>query len=996
MFLRSPRAFVWPTAGLLLAAAVAAVAIALLAGNAGAVQAQQGCDLVLDQDDDYTPGSTFDLTFKFTPEDCKPGEFTSEFTIFLHEDITIPSGFDKQDVIIIAGGRFSPDWVDPNRGSGEPHEIELPGCQSWRRGSGDPGVCDNTSPPVVIELNNLQLPDQPDNDDDPYIATIQWDGGSPLTERVRVDATVDIDGDDEAGYGETIKLRGAGFEENVTVEIYAMPNTGSVSCREANAGGWSGWTQVGTAEVGSNYRFTAEIDISSTQFRSAVRHQICAVDGAGNTNGTSISLVITAGLELIGSSEVSPGDRVTFKLVGGGALASNPVRVQGRQHDQWSRSGDNLIVTLPPSASGRVTVGVTLASGKFVSTIITIRDADLSVRPDSGLGLGEQFLVSSNNLAGNQVCQVSLDGVPLAFLDEGQDSVEDCRDVARGGRFVAPVAMIGKNGRINSDLITKLLESDGEEELEITSEAGVKASATVKIAKPTLTVSPDEGEVSPGDTLVFRGTNFPVERGYYNPPNIIVEINGRIAHNVYTSSGTREFEYRVPSRAEGGERLRPVVKIDDYQLHDLTLDLDLVVTPGRLEIDRDEVRIGEPIRVTVSGLDRFTQGYSVGISRGPTLSFDGETRFASDGSGTFSRTTVIPEDYHRDYAEERTHPATFHVYKSGSRLPGVTATVTLLPRRFVPPTFAPDPPAAPAVVADGPFGLTVAWEEPAYDGGSRVTHYDVEYLVSGDGNYTGAGTGEGTSHTITGLAQGTEYQVRVRAINDVGPSLWSGPATGATEQLVARIEPAPDTLSIVAGEPAGFRITLSHTATVTVKLTHETDGGFGTEGSGECVITSGTECAYSVDTSGSQDSDSGSLTVNISPDRGYTVGTSPARVSIQNPEPTPTPVPPTPTPTPEPTAPPEPTATPIPPPPTVDQAALTATIVAAVTTGESETRDRPVAEEETSDGGLSGLAIALIAIVVVAILALAGAMAALALRRRGGGGGGGGDPAPEA
>ena len=45
-------------------------------------------------------------------------------------------------------------------------------------------------------------------------------------------------------------------------------------------------------------------------------------------------------------------------------------------------------------------------------------------------------------------------------------------------------------------------------------------------------------------------------------------------------------------------------------------------------------------------------------------------------------------------------------------------------------------------------------------------------------------------------------------------------------------------------------------------------------------------------------------------------------------------------------------------------------IVAAVATGDSETRDRPVAEEEPSGGGLSGLAIALIAIVVVIVLAV--------------------------
>ena len=132
-----------------------------------------------------------------------------------------------------------------------------------------------------------------------------------------------------------------------------------------------------------------------------------------------------------------------------------------------------------------------------------------------------------------------------------------------------------------------------------------------------------------------------------------------------------------------------MIKIDGYPIHELTLNLEIEVAAGKLEVNPEDVRIGQPIRVTVSGLDRFVQGFSVRISNGPTLLFDGETRFASDGSGTYTDTTVIPEDYHRDWAEERTYPATFHVYQSGDRLPGVVATVTLLPQRYATPTPIP-------------------------------------------------------------------------------------------------------------------------------------------------------------------------------------------------------------------------------------------------------------------------------------------------------------------
>ena len=681
---------------------------------------------------------------------------------------------------------------------------------------------------MSIQLENFKLPGQRATEDDGYEVTIVW-GDTRVTGKVAVDATLEIVGDGEVGYGETVEFRGFGFTDGVSVDLYAKSISGSGTEPCSSATG-SGWTEIGDGTtVGTDHRFTSQVEISSNQFRSAGRYQVCAVDGAGVESVVNPLITVTAGLEFVGSSEVSPGDRVTLKIVGGGSgVQVDEVRVAGRllPSGQWSLSGDSILVTIPPTASGTVTIGATL-DGKFVSANITVKDADLSVRPDSGLGLGEPFLLSSNNLAGTEVCQVSLDGVPLALLADGQDSTTGCSEIARGGRFVAPAAMLNSNGDISSDLIIKLLESDGEEKLEVTSDVGVKASATVTVSKPTLSVSPDEGEVAVGDTLVFRGANFPVERGFYNPPLITVEINGRIVHNVYTSSGQWEYEYRVPSRVEGGERIRPVVKIDGYPLHELTLDLDIEVAAGKLAINPEAVRIGQPVRVTLSGLDRFVSGYSVGVRNGPSLSFDGETRFASDGSGEFVGTAVIPEDYHEDYAEDREYTATFNVSKSGTRLPGVFATVTLLPQRYATPTPIPT----------------------------------------------------------------------------------NTPPPTNTPEPTATPEPTPTPLPTPTPEP---------TAT------------------------------------------------------------------------------PEPTPTPEPTATLEPTATPLPPPPTVDQGALTSTIVAAVTTGETETRDRPVAEEPSQGGGISGPAVALIVVAALVALGVAGAVVAWVMRRRrgGGGNGGGGDPDP--
>ena len=89
--------------------------------------------------------------------------------------------------------------------------------------------------------------------------------------------------------------------------------------------------------------------------------------------------MITAGLEIVGSSEVShPGDQVTLKFIGGSGGQRN--RRAGRRTAGacWSHAGDNLIVTLPTNVSGTVVITVYIGTNP-VSAKVTIGDADLTV-----------------------------------------------------------------------------------------------------------------------------------------------------------------------------------------------------------------------------------------------------------------------------------------------------------------------------------------------------------------------------------------------------------------------------------------------------------------------------------------------------------------------------------------------------------------------------------------------------------------------------------------
>ena len=81
------------------------------------------------------------------------------------------------------------------------------------------------------------------------------------------------------------------------------------------------------------------------------------------------------------------------------------------------------------------------------------------------------------------------------------------------------------------------------------------------------------------------------------------------------------------------------------------------------------------------------------------------------------------------------------------------------------------------VVSPRDAALQVEWNAPN-DGGSAITHYDVQHRAGTSGAWTATEVRTGTSTTITGLLNGTAYQVQVRAANDEGDGDWSDTAIG--------------------------------------------------------------------------------------------------------------------------------------------------------------------------------------------------------------------------
>ena len=90
-------------------------------------------------------------------------------------------------------------------------------------------------------------------------------------------------------------------------------------------------------------------------------------------------------------------------------------------------------------------------------------------------------------------------------------------------------------------------------------------------------------------------------------------------------------------------------------------------------------------------------------------------------------------------------------------------------------TEAPGAPGAPDVSAASVSSLTVTWSAPDNDG-PPITDYDYRYRrTASQGAWTAVTDTAitGLSTTIRGLADGTSYDVQVRATNAEGTGEWS-------------------------------------------------------------------------------------------------------------------------------------------------------------------------------------------------------------------------------
>ena len=124
----------------------------------------------------------------------------------------------------------------------------------------------------------------------------------------------------------------------------------------------------------------------------------------------------------------------------------------------------------------------------------------------------------------------------------------------------------------------------------------------------------------------------------------------------------------------------------------------------------------------------------------------------------------------------------------------LTSAATTAVTSQEPEAQAPGAPRNLRAATGNSGALAVSWDAPSNDGGSEITGYRVQWKESSGSWDTPADVSEttvtGTTHTITGLTDGTEYSVRVRAVNS------EGAGEASPEAAATPVNPTPLTATV--------------------------------------------------------------------------------------------------------------------------------------------------------------------------------------------------------
>ena len=471
---------------------------------------------------------------------------------------------------------------------------------------------------------------------------------------------------DDGGRGKEITIAGSGFNDGTEAEAKVLvaaaglndddDMTNDITCAMVMEHGDS----LGTANVGSDDKFSIAFTVHNDEFDAGEVNYICAEDseaGAPRPASAVKLFKLTASISL-DPAQANSGDEVTLKARDfGGALT----QISLGPDKTWTSDasvtndfeiktieGDDYTFEVPGGLSGVVQVAAKRDT--------TRKTADLTVTPSS-LTLSEtevapnqSIIISGSGFSEDSyvlVEKITIDGKPLVVDESGVEKVttseaedanmpgddgEKAVKTTSAGAFTASVNVWSDDKETNPAL------DDGTYKVKVTDVLGFSGTTTITVLEPTLTVFPTA--VGPRDYITISGANWPVSTTD-DDREVRINVDDRNRNTRIDSTGRFNYEYQL--RADIGIGQEHTITVtyepeDDTDPGDIKEEITFLVVSSNVTITPAAAAPGETIDLEMTGMPIHILVDNVIIAGADRL---GNANFNTDADGSVTVTGVL-------------------------------------------------------------------------------------------------------------------------------------------------------------------------------------------------------------------------------------------------------------------------------------------------------------------------------------------------------------------
>ena len=367
---------------------------------------------------------------------------------------------------------------------------------------------------------------------------------------------------------------------------------------------------LGTANVGSDDKFSIVFTVHQDEFDAGNVNYICAADNESPSNrlASAVKVFDVTPSLTISPDSASSGEEVTLKPRD---FSSSMIEVSldGDEDATYPAADDDDFVLTPDGTSDYVfdmpggLSGVVQVSfkqgGDTKRGTITVDPSNLKLSK-AEVAPNETVIISGSGFSEGKTINVNdikLDGKSMVVDNAGTEACGDdrCVKTTSSGEFTTTVsvwAMGDNNPALDDDTYT----------IKVTDSEGFVGKAKITILEPTVSVMPEM--VSPRDFITISGENWPISTAD-DDHEVKIMVDGRNRSVNIDGNGRFRYEYQLRSNIGIGDEHDVVVEFESdggsieeeatFEVH----DAGIMLTPT-------EAAPGQTISLEIEGMPPYT------------------------------------------------------------------------------------------------------------------------------------------------------------------------------------------------------------------------------------------------------------------------------------------------------------------------------------------------------------------------------------------------------